>query len=193
MVFDAVSATHMPPLILTPIELDLAGGERGRIRLATPGDAAGLVALDRALAQDGRGMVITEDQIRTVDEERTRLENLGGGTRLFVAEIPGRLAVAGSGELRRLTPTRCRHVGVLSLGVHPGAQRLGLGRALLERLIDAARSLGLGRLELYVRADNQRARALYESAGFTVESARVGFVRLEDGQLVDDLIMAQFL
>lgn len=140
-------------------------------------------------------MIIAEDQVRSVDEERTRLDRLGptGLTRVFVAELIGAMAVAASAELRQLAPQRCRHVGVLSLGVHPGAQRRGLGRALLEHVIATARSIGLVRLELYVRDDNHRAKALYESVGFARESARARFVRLEDGRHIDDLIMAMFL
>jgi hypothetical protein len=34
-----------------------------------------------------------------------------------------------------------------------------------------------------------RAVALYESLGFAQEGRRVGFVRLPDGQFIDDLIL----
>jgi ribosomal protein S18 acetylase RimI-like enzyme len=56
-----------------------------------------------------------------------------------------------------------------------------------------AKAGGIERLELYVRRDNDRARALYQSEGFTEESTRARFVRLPGGKYVDDLVYVRFL
>lgn len=48
---------------------------------------------------------------------------------------------------------------------------MGYGRALMERLEQQARSLGLSRIELNVDGFNERARKLYGSLGY-VETAR---------------------
>jgi ribosomal protein S18 acetylase RimI-like enzyme len=61
---------------------------------------------------------------------------------------------------------------------------------LMRRLIDHGAARGLERLELYVRADNAPARALYRELGFAHEGTRARFVRLEDGTFVDDLIFS---
>ena len=45
------------------------------------------------------------------------------------------------------------------------------------------------RVELYTRADNARAIALYHALGFTTEGVRRRFVRRDDGTLIDDLVM----
>jgi ribosomal protein S18 acetylase RimI-like enzyme len=110
---------------------------------------------------------------------------------MLVAESDG--VIVGSGDLRQLSPARCAHVGVLAVGVHPEHQRRGIGRALVSALIEHARAAGLLRLELYVRADNPRAIALYRSLGFEHEGTRARFVRLPDGTFVDDWIMARFI
>jgi ribosomal protein S18 acetylase RimI-like enzyme len=60
------------------------------------------------------------------------------------------------------------------------AGRLGLGRALLDALESWARAAGVRRLELTVRVDNDRARRLYERAGYAVEGVRRGSL-LVDG------------
>ena len=44
-------------------------------------------------------------------------------------------------------------------------------------------------IDLYVRADNERARRLYLSEGFVEIHRRVGFIRLPDGTEVDDYAM----
>lgn len=83
------------------------------------------------------------------------------------------------------------------MGIHPKAQGLGLGRALVETLLawaDAPPRDGepaIERVELYVRADNPRAIALYRSVGFEEEGRRRGFVRTPDGERVDDLVLTR--
>ena len=153
------------------------------------------MALDRALAKDGRGMVLSIEQVRTVEEERLRIDAIcakmssGSASLMLVCEVADEPDILGTALLQQLAPLRCQHVGVLSVGVHPSAQRLGVARALLTTLIAHARSSRVERLELYVREDNSRARALYASLGFTHEGTRKRFVRLEDGRYVDDLIL----
>jgi hypothetical protein len=96
-------------------------------------------------------------------------------------------------RLKRLKPTFARHVGVFSLEVHPAQQRRGIGRALLRACVEWAKAHQIERLELYTRQDNHRARALYESEGFVLESSRIRFIRLPDGSYVDDLVYVRFL
>ena len=48
--------------------------------------------------------------------------------------------------------------------VEPGAEGRGIGRAVLETLIDHARALGLPRLTLHTQADS-RAAHFYRAAG----------------------------
>lgn len=177
-------------------DLRLHDGRLARIRPATPDDAAALVTLMRAQAEDGRGMVITADQVGEATKFRARLEEQeerrarGELAISWVAELAG--ALVAEGHIAELPPALCRHVADLSIGVHPVAQRLGLGRAVLVTLVDAARRAGILRVELRVRADNDRARSLYRSVGFVDECVRQRFVRLADGTFVDDIVMVRF-
>ena len=191
----------------------LRDGRRARLRPVELEDAERLLALDFALAEDGRGMVLCPDQVRSVVAERERLGELlerievGSSSRTLVAElieqereVPGveltreRSPLLGSAGLTQLGMALCTHVGLLSVGVHPSAQRQGVGRALMDALIEHARAGGqLERLELYVRADNERAQALYRSLGFEHEATRARFVKLADWSYVDDFVMCRFL
>ena len=163
------------------------------IRPSVEDDAQQMVDLERLLAENGRGMVLSPDQVNTAEEEKARIAvgNSGGATLGIVAEIDGR--IVGSAFLKQLGPERCRHVGVLSVGVHPDRQRTGIGRALMTHLIEHGRAHGLQRLELYVRGDNAPAQALYVSLGFVQEGTRARFIKLEDGTYVDDFIFCRFL
>jgi ribosomal protein S18 acetylase RimI-like enzyme len=167
------------------------------IRPAEPNDVAALHELSIAVTRDGRGVVFTvDDLIAGGPRAATRIAESAhpatrDGTAVLVATFNG--AIVGEASVQRLKATFTQHVGVFSIEVHPQHQRRGIGRALLRACIEWAKDHGIERLELYTRRDNDRARALYESEGFTVESARVRFIRLPDGRYVDDVVYVRFL
>ena len=59
--------------------------------------------------------------------------------------------------------------------VHPGRQRKGVGRRLMEKLFEEARAAGAERILLEVRLSNAPARALYGSLGFAANGRRKGY------------------
>lgn len=64
---------------------------------------------------------------------------------------------------------------VLTLAVDPAARRRGLGRALVEAALGAARMAGAEAMFLEVAHDNAPALALYEAAGFAHAGVRRGY------------------
>ena len=168
-----------------------------QIRHAEPTDVFALHELTIAVTRDGRGVVfVVDDLLAGGPRAGVRIaESIDPATRddtlVLVATVDD--AIVGDASVHRLTPTFTRHVGIFSLEVHPAQQRRGIGRALLRASVDWAKDHGIERLELYTRKDNDRARALYESEGFILESARVRFIRLPGGGSVDDLVYARFL
>ena len=81
------------------------------------------------------------------------------------------------------------HSGILGMGVVSGYRGQGIGRALLEATLQAAKAKGIRRIELTVRVDNEAAKQLYESCGFIVE----GLCRrhmLVDGGFKDSWLLA---
>ena len=156
------------------------------IRDARPEDAAGLWALQRALLEDGHGTVRAPEDLPSVEAFRERKYAVH-----LVAEEAG--AIVGEATIGKLgNASYLAHVGMLAMGVHPEHQRRGWGRKLLRGLIARAPEQGILRLELYTRADNERAQALYRSEGFVHEGTRARLVRLPDGTFVDDYIMVRF-
>jgi ribosomal protein S18 acetylase RimI-like enzyme len=168
-----------------------------RLRPARKTDLPSLAELERAVVADGRGVVQTLDDLqdRQPMERLTQALDVGAGVWLLAewADEPGK--ILGGCRLNQHKASLIRHVATLSVEVHPEAQGVGIGRLLVSGALDWARKGASGsddavsRVELYVRADNERARSLYESLGFTVEGVRKNFVRLPDGRFVDDLLM----
>ncbi|MGE2735440.1 ribosomal protein S18-alanine N-acetyltransferase [Mycolicibacterium vaccae] len=79
---------------------------------------------------------------------------------------------AGIARLGRLKPYEYE---VHTIGVDPAYQGKGIGRQLLERLLDYADG---ATVFLEVRTDNEAAIALYESVGFTRVGLRKRYYRV---------------
>jgi ribosomal-protein-alanine N-acetyltransferase len=75
---------------------------------------------------------------------------------------------------------------VMTIATAPEAQGRGIGRMLLDELIDRAARHGAEAVLLEVRADNTRARDLYERNGFELLSTRRRYYQPGD---VDALVM----
>lgn len=82
-----------------------------------------------------------------------------------------------------------RHVGTLGIGLLPEFRDRGIGRRLLQAAISTAWARGLSRIELTVREDNLRAKALYERMGFENEGVKKRSM-LVDGKFYDCFFMA---
>jgi len=75
---------------------------------------------------------------------------------------------------------------ITNLAVRPEYRRVGLGKALVLALLEAAKGLGCARATLEVRPSNEAAVKLYESLGFTGVALRPKYY-LDNGE--DALIM----
>ncbi len=59
-----------------------------------------------------------------------------------------------------------RHIGRISVVVHPNYRGRGLARALVHELIEIARDVGLEKLEAEFMGEQQAARLVFAEAGF---------------------------
>ena len=66
---------------------------------------------------------------------------------------------------------------ITNIAVRPDVRRQGLGRAVVEALLDRARSLGVTDVYLEVRLSNEPAIALYRALGFDVVGTRKNFYK----------------
>ncbi len=62
-----------------------------------------------------------------------------------------------------------------NVAVHPGYRRRGIGRTMLEGLIDSAAARGFRRMTLEVRRSNDAAQGLYRLLGFEFCGLRRGY------------------
>jgi GNAT superfamily N-acetyltransferase len=91
-------------------------------------------------------------------------------SRLYLAEIAGE--PVGIGGLRPLTADEAE---IKRMYVRPSARGLGVGRAILVRLIDDARALGYKTIRLDSAPFMHEAHGLYRSFGFVPSSPHQGW------------------
>lgn len=97
--------------------------------------------------------------------QRLGVDRRDGGHFLLGARRGSRLV--GAIGCERETRVKVRHLGhVIGMMVRSEARRHGVGQALLDACIDAARRAGLETLTLNVTAGNAAAVGLYEHSGF---------------------------
>ena len=66
---------------------------------------------------------------------------------------------------------------MMNLAVHPNYRRMGVGRALVEHIIEQLRNREVHSLTLEVRASNEAAQNLYKSMGFQQVGRRPNYYR----------------
>jgi L-amino acid N-acyltransferase YncA len=159
------------------------------IRHAGEGDAAAIARISNEGILDR--LATLETELRSADERRQWLAGKSERHPVLVAEHRGEIVAWAS--LNIFNPRRCYdHVADFSIYVAREWRGCGAGRALLERLIEAARALGFRKLVLAAFPFNPAGVALYERAGFT----RVGIYREQgqlDGKWVDIVVMEKLL
>lgn len=69
---------------------------------------------------------------------------------------------------------------ITNIAVHPEYRRMGIGSALMSRLIEIARAEGVESMTLEVRKSNFAAQKLYQKYGFKASGIRKGYYAGED-------------
>lgn len=156
------------------------------VRPAVVADDAALLHIDR----------LTQTPLATPGQYRADKEAFFAPEAVLsdhlVAEVGG--VVVGYVAVEHPTPlTSNRHVMQISgLAVDPKWQGNGVGRALMDAMLEQLRARDVGKATLRVLGWNRSAIALYRSCGFQPE----GVLRAEfylEGQYVDDVLMARQL
>jgi RimJ/RimL family protein N-acetyltransferase len=160
------------------------------IRFAELADAEAIAAAEARTAQTP-GLLIGwpgEIPLQAYCDKITKLARHG---RYIVAEEDGE--IVGHAFLDPMPMRANAHVFLLTVVVHPGHTDRGAGGAMLRDLLDwAARDPRVRKVELNVRAGNDRAQKLYRRMGFVEEARFRQRVRRLDGEYEDDIGMAWF-
>ena len=133
------------------------------IRLAGPRDAATIALMSRDYVESGLGWKY--DSARVMRALRSR-----DTVSIVACEHD---AVAGFAIMEFAD----EHAHLVLLAVRPSLRRRGVGRGLLEWLLESARTAGAASVHLELRAQNAAAQAFYRALGFSATMTVPGYYR----------------
>ncbi|HEV7838899.1 MAG TPA: GNAT family N-acetyltransferase [Gemmatimonadaceae bacterium] len=154
------------------------GGSMGiRIRKARKSDLKAVVALIPRLRAFGSQWLRPDDSLDHAESEAiaNAITSLPEGGVVFVAESPSLAGgVAGFAYAETSTDyfTRETHGHLAIIAVHGEAEGTGVGRKLLEAVEEWSAARGYRFITLNVFAQNERARKVYERAGYSPDTLR---------------------
>lgn len=175
---------------IEPRDFALRDGRTVHVRTAAADDAAAYADYAMDVAKTSEFTVTQPHELRSVEKVRERIgESLSKPDALIVVATSGN-QVVGEVEFKAREPERMRHHGHFGLGVRSTHRGVGLGRLLMEVLLEWTRSHAtIQKVCLGCVADNAPALSLYRSLGFREESRRMAEFCDEQGRCSDDVQM----
>lgn len=139
------------------------------LRLAGAGDAQAIAELSRDLVESGLGWRFRADSVRALmaDPETVVL------AACVHEQLVGFAAMEFGDERAHL----------VLLAVRPDHQRRGIGRSLINWLIESAQTAGMASVHLELRHGNETARAFYRALGFAETILVPGYYRGREAAL----------
>jgi ribosomal-protein-alanine N-acetyltransferase len=139
------------------------------IRLAQVRDAQAIALMSRDLVESGLGWKYDAARIlRAIRDPETLAP---------VACERGRIAGFALMEFGE------ERAHLVLLAVRPAQRRQGIGRRLVEWLVESARAAGIASLHLELRAGNEAARGFYRAMGFDETIVVPGYYRGREAAL----------
>ena len=112
-------------------------------------------------------MTYPEETTFTVDQEKEYLKKKTDSDREIelVAEVDGKIVGTAGVELVQASE-KTRHRASFGISIEQAFWGIGIGGTLTSACIECAKAAGYSQIELEVVADNKRALAMYQRAGY---------------------------
>lgn len=129
----------------------------------------------------------------TPEKEQAYLEkSIASPTEMMiVCTIDGELA--GNCQISFNTAIKTKHRASVSIALLQRFWGLGIGTAMFQELLAAAKKQGVAQVELDYLEGNQRALAFYQKMGFTPAASLPNAFRLKDGTSLSQITMIKQL
>jgi RimJ/RimL family protein N-acetyltransferase len=183
-------ATRVKPVKSAFCERRVGLAKDGRIVIIRPARTSDAAEIARRMASVVKEGIYLEEEPDTLPTDREQEQEIRkireDGGLYAVAEVDGK--IAGVALLRRGPLEMNCHVAKFRMWLVPGYRGLGLGKKLMEYVIDGARARGVEKISLDVFSNNERAIGLYKKFGFRVEG-RLKRQYVLEGRYVDEIVM----
>jgi acetyltransferase, GNAT family len=137
---------------------------------------------------DETGMLMNPEQVAAFLEQQASLPNRISIVAFLNEELAGLVSITADSY------KRVAHIGDVFVAVKKAFWNQGLGRILMEEVIDwATESDIIRKLALSVQVRNKRAIHLYKSLGFEIEGLQKRGAYLEEGKFLDVYLMGKLI
>ena len=131
------------------------------IRIAEPGDARAIAEMSRDHIESGLGWRYDQEHILRAMRRRETVVLAASGRPTYV--VGARPALAGFA----IMDFGDERAHLVLLAVQPVRRRHGIGRRLVEWLLESSYTAGMASVHLELRADNAAGRRFYRALGFS--------------------------
>lgn len=161
------------------------------IRHATESDAADIISYSKILfASTDQVLTTLEEYTITEENEKVWINHLNEnpGSNILIAVLHNQIV----GLLFFISNSKRKnsHTGEFGVSVHPSFQGIGIGRLLIETLLNwANENVRIEKVYLTVFHTNKNAIQLYKDLGFIEEGRHVKAIKQMNGEYVDTIQM----
>ena len=174
--------------------IQLKDGRVALLRSPGPEDAVKMLDYLKTTATETEFMIrYPEECTDTVEQEADFLRHtLNSELNMMIAcELDGN--IVGNCQLMCHGRLKTRHRAGVAIALIRDCWGLGIGSAMFEEMIAAARTKGIVQMELEVIEGNTRAISLYEKYGFRIAGEKPNAICLKDGTMLKEYLMVKTL
>lgn len=149
-------------------------------------DSSLLVDFIKTIASDTDNLAISGAETEALDEksEEVFISSVKNSSAIYIIALTGGMII-GSCEIR--IPTNCvrlRHRGEMAIAVRKDFWGRGIAQHLFSFALSEAKDIGIRKINLETRSDNDRMRAFCERNGFVMEG-KDSMMMVVDGIFID--------
>ncbi len=172
--------------------VQLKDGRQAVFRGLNAGDSAEMLKTLRAFSTETDFLLRCPDECgESAEEEAAFLEGIHASDDALLIGCFLRDKLVGTGSLSCQKFRKARHRATLSLAILKDYCGMGIGTLLIEELTSVAKDRGVTQLELDYYEGNERARILYEKAGFQKTGEIPNAIRPDDGRVLKEIHMVK--
>lgn len=162
-------------------EIILKDGVKCIVRNACSRDAANMIDYVNKINHETENLTMEPGEFNlTVEQEKAIIKEYEDETNalFLIAEIENK--IVGATSVKGGRRKRTKHLASMGISVLKEYWYIGVGSALMESIIDWAKTAGISKINLEVRVDNKNAIKLYEKYGFVNSGINTRGLKIRD-------------